>query len=121
MTRAEILDSVRGLKVGDAIVINDWEQPMKVCAVSEHFVLAYNENSEYAIISKEPVEHLYNGITPGAIVCAADWWLFGYKGGYRFNDPAWAEEYMRSLESGETEMSMRRREEIHSSREFEMV
>lgn len=114
MTRAEILAAVRGLKIGGTIVINNWEQPMKVCAVSDHFVLAYNEKDEYTIISKEPVEHQYNGIMPGAIVCAADWWTFGYADGYRFDDPAWVEEYMRSLESGETKMSMRHREEIRS-------
>lgn len=121
MTRVEILAAVRGLKAGDAIVINDWERPMKVCAVSDRYALAYNENDEYTIISKEPVEHQYNGIMPGAIVCAADWWTFGYKDGYRFNDPAWVKEYMRSLESGETETSMRHREEIRSLRVFETV
>ena len=64
MTRVEILAAVRGLKAGDAIVINDWERPMKVCAVSDRYALAYNENDEYTIISKEPVEHQYNGISP---------------------------------------------------------
>ena len=113
MNRIEILDQVQRLKVGDTIQINAWDEPMTVRGVSERFVVADdNAHKNFTIIGKEPVEYSWGGIERGAIVCAGDWWVFGYLDGYHFENPAWVKEYLESLESGETEMSGRNRTEV---------
>ena len=106
-----IAEKVSDLKIGDRIRINLRAESFYVCGVSDRFVLAHRGN-EYTIISKEPTDYLYNGIQAGAIICGADWWVLGWHEGYDFFDPAWVERYLQSLESGETEISSRRREEI---------
>ena len=113
MNNTEIMNTVLSLKIGDRIRINNWDLLyMVVCGVSEHFILAHNENKEYTIIAKEPAEYSYRGIFAGDIYCGADWWTLGYPGGYEFDHPAWVDEYMQSLESEETEMSWRSREAV---------
>lgn len=111
MTNKEILNKVCNLKIGDKIRINGWTDYFTVCGVSEHFALAYL-NNEYTIIGKEPVDYCYNGIPIGSIICGPDWWVMGWNEGYDFNNPPWIERYMKSLEDGETEISMRRRVKV---------
>ena len=114
MNREHILDIVRRLRTDDKIIINNWKEPFTVCGKSVHYVLAWDGGDEYTIIKRDPIDFgPYNGITKGAIVCAADSWVFGYKDGYHFDDPAWVRRYLHDLETGETEMSMRHREEIN--------
>lgn len=112
MTREKIGETVTGLKTGDVITINDWKTPMRVCGVSDGYVLAH-AGDEYTIIMRQPTHLQYKGIPSGAFVCGPDWWTFGWGiDPYRFDDPAWVEKYLASLESGETEVSMRNRAEI---------
>jgi len=101
------------LKIGDTIIINEWQHRFTVCGVSEKHVLAVSPKSnEYTIIPKEPTFNSYNSIPAGSFVCGADFWIFGYAGGYHFDDPAWISEYLTSLSIGETEVSVRHREQI---------
>lgn len=117
MRQRQILDTVRGLGVGDKIIINRWKRPFVICGVSNHYVLAWDEGEEYTIIRRDPLEYgPYNGIPKGAIVCASDWWTCGYEGGYHFDSRAWIMNYLRDLETGKTEMSVRHREEIKEIR-----
>lgn len=106
-------NKIMNLQIGDKIFINDWEQPFIVCGVSDNYVLAYC-GQEYTIIAKRPTDYQYNGIMPGAYVCSPDNLIFGYIGGYHFDDPKWVEQYLGDLESGEIEISVRNRAEIYS-------
>lgn len=105
--------SIRSLRVGDKVRINDWEELFTVCGVSENYVLAHC-GQEYTIIAKRPTNYLYNGIHPGAYVCAPDYLIFGYFGGYHFTDPEWVKQYLGDLESGEIKMSVRNRAQIRT-------
>ena len=111
------------IMVGDELQINDWEKRFKVCAVSNGFILAYDGDVEYTIIQRKPTDFgPYNGIPKGSIICGADWWVFGWlpnetfegddNSQYQFNNPEWCRLYMADLESGETEVSMRKREMV---------
>lgn len=112
------------IMVGDELQINYWENRFTVCAVSDGFILA-NHDVEYTIVQRKPTDFgPYNGIPEGSIVCGADWWIFGwapeepFEGDdftrYEFDNPEWCKHYMADLESGRTEVSMRRREMVHS-------
>lgn len=106
---------IRNLKVGNTIQINNWKDIFTVCGVSENFILANCfESKEYTIIPKKPVDYCYNGIPVGSFVCSPDHLVFGYAGGYYFDNPDWVEKYLSELETGELEISMRRREKINS-------
>lgn len=109
----KIVNKIMRLQVGDKIRVNDWEEIFTVCGVSENYVLAHS-GQEYTIISKHPTNYQYNGIMTGAYVCAPDSLIFGYAGGYHFDNAEWVEIYLNELESGKIEMSIRRRAEIHS-------
>ena len=113
------------IAVGDDLQINEWPHRFIVAAVSPGFILAHR-GTEYTIIQRKPTDFgPYNGIPEGAIVCGADWWIFGWAPEnpvgcawdprwYNFDNPAWCAAYMTDLESGRTEVSMRKREMIHS-------
>lgn len=106
-------DGIHALKVGSHIFINDWGDEYIVCGVSENFVVAHHPaTSEYTIIPKNPAEYTYNGIPAGSFVCSPDHWVFGYMGGYHFDNPEWVEKYLGDLESGHTEISRRNRAQI---------
>lgn len=106
--------AIPALRVGHRILINDWKDEFTVCGVSQNFVLAYQPTSrEYTIIQKSPTSFLRNGIREGSFICAADWWIFGWYDGYEFENPSWVERYLASLESEETQLSMRKREQIN--------
>lgn len=118
MTNAEILKVINSLQVGNMVQINDWDKPMIVRGVSEHYVVVSNlfdNDCEYTILSREPNTIAYNGIPCGACICAADWWLFGilldgYNDfEYHFANQDWTTKYLESLEKGETEMSLKNR------------
>lgn len=105
---------IPALRVGHRILINDWKDELTVCGVSENFVVAFQPTSgEYTIIPKTPTSFSYNGICKGSYVCAPDWWIFGWRDGYDFDNPSWVEKYLASLESGETQISTRNRERIN--------
>lgn len=101
------------LQTGDKVRVNDWTEIFTVCGVSENYVLAHCGQT-YTIIAKRPTDYQHNGIMPGAYVCAPDYLIFGYIGGYHFTDAEWVKQYLSDLESGEIEMSIRNRAEIHS-------
>lgn len=100
------------LRIGDKIRVNDWDELFTVCGVSENYVLAHC-GQEYTIIAKQPTKIQHNGIMPGAYVCAPDYLIFGYFGGYHFTDAEWVKQYLSDLESGVIEMSLKRRAEIY--------
>ena len=106
-------NKIMQLQTGDKIRVNDWDELFTVCGVSENYVLAH-AGQEYTSIAKKPTKILYNGIMPGAYVCAPDYLIFGYIGGYHFTDAEWVKQYLSDLESGAIEMSLRRRAEIYS-------
>lgn len=106
-------NKIMQLRVGDKIRVNGWSEAFTVCGVSENYVLAHC-GQEYTIISKQPIKYQYNGIMPGAYVCAPDYLIFGYMGGYHFTDAEWVKQYLGDLESGEIEPSRRRRAQIFS-------
>ena len=104
---------IKSLKIGDRLRINHWMNLFTVCGVSDNFVLANCfESEEYTIIPKKPVDYCYNGIPIGSFVCSPDNLIFGYAGGYHFDNPDWIEKYLSELETGELEISQRRREMI---------
>lgn len=108
-----IRDNIMQLQTGDKIRVNDWDELFAVCGVSENYVLAH-AGQEYTIIAKNPTNIHYNGILPGAYVCAPDYLIFWYPGGYHFTDAEWVKQYLSDLESGAIEMSLKRRAEIYS-------
>lgn len=99
---------MESLEVGDSVRINNRRTYFTVCGISPNFILAHR-GQEYTIIMRYPTKYSYNGIPAGSYVCAPDFWVWGYYDGYRFDDPLWVKEYLQSLESGETEMSLRNR------------
>lgn len=108
-------NAIKSLQVGDRLHINSWANIFTVCGVSENFVLANCfDSEEYTIIPKKPANFYYNGIPAGSFVCSPDNLVFGYAGGYHFDDPEWINEYLSDLEKGEVEISIRRRERILS-------
>ena len=122
----DVKDIVKSnIMVGDELQINEWSHRFIVAAVSPGFILAYR-GEEYTIVKREPTDFgPYNGIPEGAIVCGADFWTFGWTPEntescdwdlrwYHFDNPAWCAAYLADLESGRTEVSIRRREMIHS-------
>ena len=106
-------NKIMQLQTGDKIRVNDWIEAFTVCGVSENYVLAHC-GREYTIISKYPTDCQYNGIMSGAYVCAPDYLIFGYSGGYHFTDAEWVKQYLGDLESGEIGPSLRNRAEIYS-------
>ena len=111
------------IRTGDELQINNWGDRFTVCAVSPSYILANHGMEEYTIIQRKPTDYgPYNGIPKGAIVCGPDWWTFGWlpenpddydgDGQYDFYNPDWCQHYMADLESGRTEVSLRRRERI---------
>ncbi len=106
MTMAGIFDLINSLTVGDKIILNDFRRPFTVVGVSKHYVLAHT-GKRYTIIGRAPAERTHNDVVAGMPYCGPDWWVFGYAGGYDFRSEQWVAEYMQSLESGETEVSLR--------------
>lgn len=104
METSEVLEVVNSLKLGDKLSINDWNAKYTVCGISQRFVLAHY-GQHYTIISRFPSPFTHNAIRKGDVVCAPDWFLFGYSGGYDFTNPNWVTQYMIDLESGVTEQS----------------
>lgn len=116
MTNDAIRAILCALKPGDRILVNDWNDAYTVRGVSQHYVVAdFKADTEYplyTILGKEPATIRHNGIPAGAMVCGPDSWVFGYWGGYNFDQPDVMAAYLDSLESGETKMSLRHRAEI---------
>ena len=108
MTNDEIRSTLEGLKLGDKLIINDWKAKYTVCGISSHFVLAHYGMS-YTILSKRTWQTIpHNGVRTGDYYCGPDWWIFGYATGYDFTNPDWVGAYLADLESGETEISMKK-------------
>ena len=124
----KIISAIAGLKIGDTVKVSvagdemytGWEDRFQVCGVSEHYVLAFHDDT-YTILHKLPTEYQYNGIPKGACVCAPDNLIFGYAGGYHFTDLAWAKQYLEDLETGSIEPSVRRRAWITALERMEKV
>lgn len=111
------------IRAGDELQINSWGDRFTVAAVGPGHILA-SHGEEYTIIQRDPTDFgPYNGIPEGAIICGPDFWVFGWApenpedwdggdGYYEMDNPEWLKRYMADLESGRTEVSMRRREMI---------
>lgn len=105
----EVLDSVQ---VGDLVKCNDWTVPYRVKGVSEnYFVMARKMfgQTSYSICEKKPWPGIkYNAMTGGMFHIGPDNMVFGWIGGYDFDDEANTAEYLEALESGELAISERR-------------
>ena len=105
----ELLDSV---KVGDLVKCNDWKVPFRVKGVSEnYFVMARKTfgQTDYSICEKKPWPGIrHNAMTGGMFHISTDDWIFGWSGGYDFDDQQNMAAYLASLEKGETCISERR-------------
>lgn len=123
----KLLDSV---KPEDLIWINDWNKPFQVkCVSSNYFVMTGSDGGEqmYSIVSKRPFSgESRNGVSAGNFYCGPDSWLFGsaltskYKDLYSFTNNSANRKYMKSLEDGETQISMRRMAKINQIRILRM-
>ena len=104
----ELLDSVQ---VGDLIKCNDWTTPLRVKGVSEnYFVMARKMfgGTNYSICEKKPWDGTqYNAFRCGMFHIGTDNSIFGWSGGYDFDDEANVKEYLEALESGDIELSLR--------------
>ena len=114
METNEIVKTLSQIKLGDKLAINDWRAKYTVCGLSQNYVLAHY-GQHYTIITRNPLpnDYNYNGVRGGDIACAPDWFVFGYVDGYDFTNREWVEKYMADLESGNTEMSMKRRATVY--------
>ena len=123
----ELLDSV---KPGDLIWVNSWNKPFQVkCVSPNYFVMTGSDDGEhmYSIVSKKPFSGgSRNGVSAGDFYCGPDSWLFGsaltskYKDLYSFINNSANRKYMKSLEDGETQISMRRMAKINQIRILRM-
>ena len=123
----ELLDSV---KPDDFVWINDWDHPFLVkCVSANYFVMIGFDDGEqmYSICSKKPFPgECHNGVCFGDFYCGPDFWAFGsalagkYKDLYSFTNKIANRKYMESLESGETQISMRRMAKINQIRILRM-
>lgn len=103
----QIIETLKQLKIGDKLAINDWKAQYTVCGISQRFVLAHY-GQHYTIIDKQPFPYTHNAVRKGDIRCGPDWWIFGYVDGYDFTNKDWVEKYMIDLETGNTELSEKR-------------
>jgi len=105
----EVLD---GVKVGDLVKCNDWTVPYRVKGVSEHYFVMTRKQfgaTYYSICEKKPWPGIrHNAMTGGMFHIGPDHWIFGWIGGYDFDDQENMAEYLNSLEAGETAISERR-------------
>ena len=108
MSSDEVFATINSISLGDKLSINDWRAKYTVCGISQNFILAHY-GQHYTIISRRPSDITHNSVRKDDAYCAPDWWIFGYIDGYKFTDEDWVKKYMADLESGDTEMSMRRR------------
>lgn len=123
----ELLDSV---KPGDLIWINSWHKPFQVkCVSPNYFVMIGSDDGEqmYSIVSKRPFSgESRNGVSAGNFYCGPDFWTFGsalaskYKDLYSFTNNIANRKYMKSLEDGETQISVRRMAKINQIRILRM-
>ena len=107
MEPIEILRVVNSLRLGDKIVVNDWHAKYTVCGTSQRYVLAHY-GQHYTILSRFLSEFTHNAIRKGEVICAPDWFIFGYPHGYDFTNPDWVAQYMADLESGDTQQSQKK-------------
>lgn len=105
----EVLDRV---KVGDLVKFNDWKVPYRVKGVSEHYFVAARKmfgQVAYTICEKKPWPGIrYNAMTGGMFHIGPDDWIFGWVGGYNFDDKNNMTKYLKWLEKGKTHISERR-------------
>ena len=105
----EVLDKVQ---VGDLVKINDWKAPYRCKGVSEnYFVVTRNAfgNVYYSICEKNPWPGIkHNAMTGGMFHISTDDLVFGWSGGYNFDDQDNMREYLQALEAGEIGLSERR-------------
>lgn len=114
-----ILDSVQA---GDLVKCNGWKTPLEVKGVSaNYFVMAEKIDGEqyYSICEKKPWPGIkHNAMTGGMFHISTDYWLFGWPGweignSYDFDNKKKVEEYLQSLEKGETKLSERNGCPVH--------
>ena len=103
-----VLDTVQ---VDDLVKCNDWKVPYRVKGVSEnYFVMTRKQFGKvwYSVCEKKPWDGIrYNSMVGGMFHIGTDNSVFGWSGGYTFDDPALAQEYLQAFENGEMELSMR--------------
>lgn len=117
----ELLD---GIVVGDLVKVNDWKKPLRVKAVSEnYFVMATKAFGKtiYSVCEKKRWDGImYSAMRGGMFHVGRDSWIFGWLGGYDFDNPKTANKYLQSFERGKSELSPRSAipiYEIHIKRE----
>ena len=96
----------------DEILINNERPWFTVCGVSKNFIIA-NHGSMYTIVQRFPTQYPTEDIPDGSYICGPDDTVFGYCGGYCFNDPDWVDEYLDDLETGTVQISMMHRAPIY--------
>lgn len=105
----ELLDSVQ---VSDLVKCNDWKVSIRVKGVSEnYFVMARKAfgKTQYSICEKKPWPGIrHNEMTGGMFHIGPDNLIFGWFGGYDFDDEANVKDYLQALEKGEIAISQRR-------------
>ena len=100
----ELLDSVQ---VGDLIKCNDWDTPLRVKGVSENYFVMSN-GEEYSICEKKQWDGtIYNAFRGGMFHISTDNLIFGWSGGYGFDDEANMKKYLDALENGDIGLSLR--------------
>lgn len=105
----DVLDSVQ---VGDLVKFNDWKIAHRVKGVSDnYFVTARNAFGQtlYSVCEKKPWPGIrYNAMVGGMFHIGPDNMIFGWTGGYDFDDADNTSKYLEAFESGKIELSMRR-------------
>jgi len=100
----EALDTAQ---VGDLIRINDWENPLLVKGVSENYFIM-SDGVEYSICEKKQWEGIrYNAMIGGMFHISTDNLIFGWSGGYDFDDDVNVKKYLDALECGDIGISLR--------------
>ena len=115
MTNEEIKAVLDKVRIGDNLKSNCWDEIMSVRGVSEHFIVARDDDSElYTVIWKELNQSMYNGVPRNCYVCGPDAYVFGtplqmeYPEIYKFKHMVGTAKYLMAFENNEAHISMRR-------------
>lgn len=104
----ELLDRI---KVGDLVKVNHWKRALRVKAVSENYFLMATKafgKTIYSVCEKTRwIGVRHNAMAGSMFHVGQDSWIFGWSGGYDFDNPETAAKYLRSFEDGESKLSPR--------------
>lgn len=106
----ELLDSI---KVGDYVKFDNHRRGMKVCGVSDNYIVAatkaFNGRFIYTIIKKIKWTGQYNFMSRDTFIHGTDDMLFGFyhEHAYEFDNEDFVNDYLKALENGEVGLSRR--------------